>query len=99
LLLLRINALKHLDVSFNQSSSSVNFIIVTVVSSGGGSRSTASSKGALLQNFKKFAEREHLTMGVQQLKKILDILRGNIGICVNMLGLGANDITVERRTW
>jgi hypothetical protein len=54
-------------------------------------------KGALLLNFNSLVERELLIMGVQRLEDIFSIISTNLRNWLNILGLGANDVSAERR--
>jgi hypothetical protein len=51
----------------------------------------------LLPNFNKMAERELLTMGVQQLEDIFSIAHSNLRCWLNVWGLGAKYVSAERR--
>ena len=54
-------------------------------------------KSPLLPNFNKMAERELLTMGVQQLEDIFSIAHSNLRCWLIIWGLGAKDVSAERR--
>jgi hypothetical protein len=73
-----------------------NFKTVMALSLNLNSDSSASFKGVLLQNFTKTVECYLLILKVKQFEVTLSIVSKNLRVWLNILGLGANDVSAEQ---